>query len=161
MFKNKVADQLKTNIADLGLSGDYSAKDLALILPAMGIGEGNLKKVLSTGQLKQVAWDLMSTAMEKHPGQRRLVSLNEANDVARRLGEKHTGSRYFSVESRRDENDEAASDDGKADEKSDFVTRELAERLGSAWPEVKKNDDSDVDSDKDSDEDSDEDSDDE
>lgn len=138
LFKDKVADQLKTNIAGLGLSGDYSAKDLALILPAMGIGEGKLEKNLDTGKLKQVTWDLMATAMEKHVGKRRLVSLNEANDVARRLGEKHTGSRYFSVETRKDEDDEVASDDGNKDEKSDFVTRELANRLGSAWPEKKK-----------------------
>ncbi|KAG8421227.1 hypothetical protein J3458_003122 [Metarhizium acridum] len=135
IFKDKVADQLKTNIAEFGLSGDYYAKDLALILPAMGIGEGKLQRNLSTGKLKQVEWDLMASTMEKHAGKRRLVSLNEADDVARRLGEKHTGSRYFSVESRRDEDDEVASDDGKGDEKNDFATRELADRLASAWPE--------------------------
>ncbi|KAH0595957.1 hypothetical protein MHUMG1_06507 [Metarhizium humberi] len=148
VFKDKVADQLKTNIAELGLSGDYSAKDLALILPAMGIGEGKLGKNLSTSKLKQVEWDLMATTMEKHAGKRRLVSLNEANDVARRLGEKHTSSRYFSVESRRDEDDELASDNGKGDEKNDFATRELADRLASAWLEEKKEtEESDEDSD--------------
>ncbi|KAK2600284.1 hypothetical protein QQS21_005003 [Conoideocrella luteorostrata] len=134
------SDQLKTDITDLGLSGEYTAKDLALILPSMGIGEGKLAKNLPVNKLKSIIWDFMATAMLKHPGKRRLVSLNEANDVARRLGEKHTGSRYFSVESRKDEDDEVASYDGKKDEKSDFVTVKLVDRLDSAWPEPDQDD---------------------
>lgn len=92
----------------------------------------------------------MATAMRKQTGNGRLVTLSEANDVAG-LGD--TGSQYFSVESRRNEDDKVVSNYGKKDEKVDFVTIGLAIRLGSAWPEPKKGTEkSDGDCDSDSDE---------
>jgi len=83
--------------------------------------------------MKKVIWDFCATALSNNSGKRRLVSLNEANDVARRLGEKHTPSRYFSVENRKDEDDEEqGSQDGK-DDTTDFVVREMQQRRGRAW----------------------------
>ncbi|KAG6005267.1 hypothetical protein E4U21_000304 [Claviceps maximensis] len=133
---------LRADIADLGLSEAYTTEDLVRIVRAMGIGEGKLTRDLSNTKLKAVIWDLLATAMRKHPGKRRLVSLNEANDVARRLGEKHTGSRYFDdvISPRRNEDDAAVSVENGNDreEVGDFVTKTLADRLESAWLEPKK-----------------------
>lgn len=53
-----------------------------------------------TKLVRRILWDLFATTVEKKPSTRRLVSLNEANDVARHLGEQETRSRYFSVNSR-------------------------------------------------------------
>jgi ankyrin repeat protein len=39
-------------------------------------------------------WDLCRDFMHRHPGKRRLVSLHEANDVARRLGAQNGRARY-------------------------------------------------------------------
>ena len=62
------------------------------------------------------------------------MSLNEANDVARRLGEKHTGSRYFSVQNRNEDDEEEQSQDGREDKDSrDFAARELSNRSEWAW----------------------------
>lgn len=134
---SRSSGQLKAKLEMAGLNSDYSAADASHILAQMGLGEykGVKQSHLETKTTKQVMWDLVSTTLAKHSGRRRLVSLNEANDVARRLGEKHTGSRYFSVESRKDEDEEAASDDGKNDQQkpSDFSTTELNKRLHNAW----------------------------
>ena len=45
------------------------------------------KFVKDKEDLSPTAWDVCQEYMEKHPGKRRLVSLNEANEVARRLAE--------------------------------------------------------------------------
>ncbi|KAG6190171.1 hypothetical protein E4U36_003450 [Claviceps purpurea] len=135
------ADTLESDIADLGLSGKYTIQELVLIIQAMGIGEGSPSKDIPKTLLKGAIWDIIATAMSKYPGKRRLISLNEANDVARRLGEKHTGSRYFDDRSsrRRDEDDDESilDDEGNKVEWGDFVTRTLARRLESAWCERK------------------------
>ncbi|KAG5981462.1 hypothetical protein E4U55_002909 [Claviceps digitariae] len=151
-LRGKADALLRTDIADLGLREKYTTRELVLIIRAMGIGEGKHTRDLPSTKLKAVIWDLIATTMSKHPGKRRLVSLNEANDVARRLGEKHTSSRYFEVNSpRRNEDDDVASvEDGhNGEEPSDFVTKTLADRWESAWPEPKKetNKDSDAESD--------------
>ncbi|KAG5975066.1 hypothetical protein E4U56_004035, partial [Claviceps arundinis] len=138
---NGKADTLESDIADLGLSRKYTIQELVLIIRAMGIGEGSPSKDISKTLLKGAIWDIIATAMSKYPGKRRLVSLNEANDVAKRLGEKHTGSRYFDDRSsrRRDEDDDESilDDEGNKVEWGDFVTRTLARRLESAWCERK------------------------
>lgn len=112
-----------------GLSETYTPHQLARILGAMGLDnpKNHDKGNLETEDLdKHVIWDLCSSAMRKHAGKRRLVSLNEANDVARRLGESETTSRYFSVNSRRD-NDGEVSDKEEDDTKKvdDFVAQSL------------------------------------
>ncbi|KAJ4196882.1 hypothetical protein NW755_001653 [Fusarium falciforme] len=115
------SEQRKQLLADLGLSNTYSAAEFSQIMRAMG--ESNTKrkrdeKDLSGSVAKVVAWDLCLTAMEKHPERRRLVSLNEANDVAKRLGEKYSASRYFSIQAK------AESEDGEEqeDQAVDFAT---------------------------------------
>ncbi|QPH00654.1 hypothetical protein C2857_004486 [Epichloe festucae Fl1] len=119
-------------------------------------GSGQISRIsasaknLPTTKFEAVISNVMATAMRKQTGNGRLVTLSEANDVAG-LGD--TGSQYFSVESRRNEDDKVVSNYGKKDEKVDFVTIGLAIRLGSAWPEPKKGTEkSDGDCDSDSDE---------
>lgn len=124
------AEQRKELLTGLGLSNTYSAVEFAQIMRSMG--ESNKKrkrdeKTLSGSVAKVVAWDLCLTAMEKHPERRRLVSLNEANDVAKRLGEKYSASRYFSIQAK------AESEDGEEqeDETVDFATSRC--RQAASW----------------------------
>ncbi|ODA83814.1 hypothetical protein RJ55_02330 [Drechmeria coniospora] len=128
----------KAKIGGLGLSGDYDANILGLVVAAMGIGEGETESYPPADMLKKLIWDYCSTALAKHAGRRRLVSLNEANDVARRLGESYTTSRYFSVTNRTDDvdddqkpEDDQTSEDGHDDFVSDFVVSET--RMSHAW----------------------------
>lgn len=136
MFKGKSLAEIKAKTAALGLSGDYDAKVIGPLLSAMGTGEGAPGSAPPASDLKKIIWDFCSTALAQYPGKRRLVSLNEANDVARRLGEKHTGSRYFSVQNRNEDDDEQSQDGGDdkdSRESRDFAARELSNRLGWAW----------------------------
>ncbi|KAM4059065.1 ankyrin repeats (3 copies) domain-containing protein [Hirsutella rhossiliensis] len=133
MFRSRSIRELRSGTESLGLSGDYGVDAVGPISFALGRGEGWPGSYLSSADLKRITWDLCSTALAKRPGKRRLVSLNEANDVARRLGERHTGSRYFSVRPRND-NDDNRSQDGKDDDDTrDFVVRTLPSRLNLAW----------------------------
>ena len=118
----------------LGLSREYDQKDFKPIQSELGVYRGPpLGKQLATDMLPTVMLDLCSTSMEKHPAKRRLVSLNEANDVAKRLGEHFVANRYFTVRSRgEDEDGEAESDHGETKEtKSDVVTMERSS--AQAW----------------------------
>lgn len=70
---------------------------------------------------KQRVWAVIRAVLEKFQEKRRLVSLNEANDVAKRLGEKYSGSRYFSIQGRvrqsaRDDGSDAGDNDGSQDD---------------------------------------------
>lgn len=135
--KSKPSD--RSGIEELGLSGHYTIPQLAAIRGSMGLAGSNeagdrLSHRNTTS--KQAVWDLCSTAMAKHPGTRRLVSLNEANDVARRLGEQETRSRYFSVNTRHDEDEDDEDRENKGDE--DFATRMLGSRSPQAWWKVDK-----------------------
>ncbi|UNI14911.1 hypothetical protein JDV02_001490 [Purpureocillium takamizusanense] len=124
---------IKGKLQALGLSADYDEGDLVSLLAAMGTSGGKSGSTPSSGTMKKAIWDFCFSALSKDSGKRRLVSLNEANDVARRLGEKHTPSRYFSVENRKDEDEEEqGSQDGK-DDTTDFVVREMQQRRGKAW----------------------------
>lgn len=83
-------------------------------------------------------WAAIENALEAHPGQRRLVSLSEANDVARRLGEKYNSARYFSIQARNDEDEEEKNSedgkDGRGNEKEDFVAQlKTQNRVYSPW----------------------------
>jgi Ankyrin repeats (many copies) len=114
-----------------GLSESYTPHQLARILGAMGLDNPKDwdRNDLQAPPLldKRVAWDLCHVAMRKHAGKRRLVSLNEANDVARRLGESDVTSRYFSVNSRKVEDGEEEEDKEEDESKklSDFVRDSL------------------------------------
>jgi len=73
--------------------------------------------------------------MDKHPGKRRLVSLNEANDVAKRLGEQYSSSRYFSIQARGEDDDdeeEKEEDQTRAADVQDFSAQTRNGR-GDRW----------------------------
>ncbi|KAI3549731.1 hypothetical protein CABS01_12565 [Colletotrichum abscissum] len=94
-------------------------------------GNGNSPARLTD---KQNTWRAVRAVQEQNPDKRRLVSLNEANDVAKRLGEKYNASRYFSITARQDEyedpEDAAA---GNRDEKSDFAAQTRNASGGQMW----------------------------
>ncbi|KIL95072.1 hypothetical protein FAVG1_02004 [Fusarium avenaceum] len=131
--EGRTFEQARELLQGLGLSDTYKSIDVPMILASMGVEEHhNEKNKLDGRTIDEVLWDLCRTAMQKHPGSRRLVSLNEANDVAKRLGEKYSASRYFSVQARVDDED----DDGEEKEANntiDFAVQEMKSRLGWAW----------------------------
>ncbi|KAK7424963.1 hypothetical protein QQX98_000241 [Neonectria punicea] len=144
----KAPEQTAELLAGLDLSGTYSRDEISRILGSMGIGKnGHGDSKLDEEATKAVMWDLCLTAMEKHPSKRRLVSLNEANDVAKRLGEKYSASRYFSIQARNEDEDDA-DEDQEDKEITDFATDQLRSRLSDAW---KVKDDEKVESDSESD----------
>lgn len=129
--RGKTSDNLKELVTELGLSDKYDASEVAGILGSIGAKSYSTRASLDDAALKRVIWDLCQTTMEKYVGKRRLVSLNEANDVARRLGEKYTGSRYFSIQARGE--DEENEDKDQEEVKGDFASNELNTRVSAAW----------------------------
>ncbi|KAM0330029.1 hypothetical protein ACHAQA_004199 [Verticillium albo-atrum] len=88
--------------------------------------------------LDERIWDLLAGYLERHPGERRLVSLSEANDVAKRISEEYKSSRYFSIQAREDDDEEK----DKKDEEpaTDFATDQRSVNGSVAWmPEGAKN----------------------
>jgi transcription elongation factor Elf1 len=75
-----------------------------------------------------VIWQMCSSVSRRFPGKRRLVSLNEANDVASRLSNAYSASRYFSVQAR--DNDE---EESKEKEEEDAAVRAKTEKQETAW----------------------------
>ena len=139
--KSLTPGDIKAKLDELGLSGDYSTEEVTAIYGSAGLAGNHTYfqpgRRADHALRKRVIWDLCHSAMRKHPGVRRLVSLNEANDVARRLGEQQASSRYFTVRARRDEyEDEDEDEDGEdGDKKSpneDILAQELFQRIG--WP---------------------------
>ena len=63
------------------------------------------------------------------------MSLNEANDVAKRLGEKHQASRYFSIQARDDDDDEEKDGDeeGEAKDVEDFSVQQRNGKWSEQW----------------------------
>lgn len=120
---DEAAAKLRKLQDKMPLSFEYKPADLACVLRALGIQEvgpypdDNIGENLRT----RSTWDLCQSLLLHNEGKRRLVSLNEANDVAKRLGESHSSSRYFSVESRRDDDDEEKKEEDE-DKKEDFVS---------------------------------------
>ncbi|KAK0702836.1 hypothetical protein B0H67DRAFT_676136 [Lasiosphaeris hirsuta] len=80
-------------------------------------------------------WKVCLEHMDKYPGKRRLVSLNEANDVAKRLGEQYSASRYFSIQARSEDDDEDEKDeDGeRARNVADFSVQSRNLRSDRRW----------------------------
>lgn len=97
------------------------------------------KKKKSSESAKQKVWRICLEAIRKNPDKRRLVSLNEANDVAKRLGEKQTpggGARHFSIQARDDDEEEEEKDDDdekKDKDKNDFSMVQRGFKWGEAW----------------------------
>ncbi|KAF4971655.1 hypothetical protein FZEAL_9782 [Fusarium zealandicum] len=133
----QTAEQRERLLSGLGLSNTYNPDMVSQIRCSMGEGENGHRQKLQGKAVKDVMWDLCRTAMDKHPEHRRLVSLNEANDVAKRLGEKYSASRYFSIQAR----DEDEEKEEKEDETTvDFALQALNSRLSTSW-ETKRDDD--------------------
>ncbi len=79
---------------------------------------------------RDATWSIVQHHLAKAEGKRRLVSLNEANDVARRLGESYSWQRYYT---KRTTNDDGADDDANKKEDTDLVTSTYRARTSSAW----------------------------
>lgn len=121
----------------LGLSQTYA--NVKLIRQYMGLDSSRSRdSLVALKDESAITWDLCQTAMTAHPGKRRLVSLNEANDVARRLGEQYTGTRYFSI-TRRGKDDHGGAEDEEEDEEDngksgdDFAHKSVLSRRIFAW----------------------------
>lgn len=80
-------------------------------------------------------WEICRTEMARHPDKRSLVSLHEANDVAKRLGEQYTSSRYVSSGPCVDDYEE--SEQGADDEATKFVVQSWRNNRQSAWKQHK------------------------
>ncbi|TDZ65873.1 Uncharacterized protein CTRI78_v003421 [Colletotrichum trifolii] len=87
----------------------------------------------TTSVTKQV-WNVMHAFMERYPDKRRLVSLSEANDVAKRLGEKYNASRYFSIQARGDEKDaDPEEKEAEREASQDYAARLRVSNSAEAW----------------------------
>lgn len=140
---NKVEEQttiiaLRKLQENTPLQDTYKPVHLANILRCIGVDDVGPFPVenLNSSIKIQAIWDISRTIIGKTEGVRRLVSLNEANDVARRLGESHSRSRYFTVESRRDDDDEAPEEEDDDDDdkkKQDFIAQQRRQIQNTAW----------------------------
>ncbi|VUC32512.1 unnamed protein product [Clonostachys rosea] len=97
---DRTGDLSNTDVAarlsEIGLSGEYKLEEVERIATAAGLNKNDKDLDIGSDLTERIIWDLCSTAIRNHPHPRRLVSLNEANDVARRLGEEHNVQRYCS-----------------------------------------------------------------
>ncbi|CAG9988902.1 unnamed protein product [Clonostachys byssicola] len=100
-------------LSEAGLSGEYKPEMIEKILTAVGLSANDKDLDIGSDLTERIIWDLCNTAIRNHPHPRRLVSLNEANDVARRLSEEHTTQRYCSD---RPSKMEDSSEDGHPEE---------------------------------------------
>ncbi|KAK7757760.1 hypothetical protein SLS62_000138 [Diatrype stigma] len=88
-------------------------------------------------------WEVVEEYLAKAAGEgsgskRRLVSLNEASDVARRISESYTGQRYY----QKDGAGNAAEDEGPQQPKApDFVTSHYYTKMNMAWAKENGDDD--------------------
>lgn len=83
---------------------------------------------------KDATWDIVQEYLAKSEGKRRLVSLNEANDVARRLGESYSWQRYYTEKTTNTEDD--ADEDANKNEvkkETDFVSDNYWTTVSRAW----------------------------
>ena len=82
-------------------------------------------------------WEVVQDFMDRYPDKRRLVSLNEANDVARRLGENYSWQRYYTKQTQTDveaqEIDEEEKKDEEDETETDYVTSQYALKRSQAW----------------------------
>lgn len=132
-LQGKTPEEKREMLGKVGLSQDYDPEDIVKIFASMGLEKGQNKDELTARVQKQVIWDLCQTAMAKNPDKRRLVSLNEANDVAKRLGEKYSASRYFSVQAREEDDDGEDPEEKESKTTSDFAVQQMNTRLSKAW----------------------------
>ncbi|VUC26031.1 unnamed protein product [Clonostachys rosea] len=79
--------EIESKLREVGLGGEYELHNVEAIVNASGVDGSSGGDFLTSFLRAQVIWDLCHTALKENPHPRRLVSLNEANDVALRLGE--------------------------------------------------------------------------
>lgn len=87
----------------------------------------------SSKSVREKVWDVCMEYMAKEEAstaKRRLVSLNEANDVAKRLGEQYTASRYFSIQAKDEDEEE---DEEQEEREKDFSVLSRNSRGGLRW----------------------------
>ncbi|KAI1847358.1 hypothetical protein JX266_006583 [Neoarthrinium moseri] len=82
---------------------------------------------------KELVWQAAQEHLAKFPGKRRLVSLNEANDVAKRLGESYAWQRYRTKKISTDQNDDDVQEQGKEEKETDFVASQYSSARYQAW----------------------------
>lgn len=83
---------------------------------------------------KDATWHVVQEHLEKSEGKRRLVSLNEANDVAKRLGESYSWQRYYTKKTTAGE-DDAEEEAPKDFNEYDFVSIKYNAMRWGAWPD--------------------------
>ncbi|KAI0478003.1 ankyrin repeat protein [Xylaria cf. heliscus] len=84
---------------------------------------------------KVATWDVIQEFLAKTEGKRRLVSLNEANDVTRRLGESYSWQRYYTERETNSEDDpnEEKNEEEEERERADFATISYGNAKHGAW----------------------------
>ncbi|TGJ87446.1 hypothetical protein E0Z10_g1316 [Xylaria hypoxylon] len=84
---------------------------------------------------RDATWDIVQEHLAITQGKRRLVSLNEANDVARRLGDSYSRQRYYTMTTTNpdDGNDNKSDDEANEKEETDLVTDNYRSLMSSAW----------------------------
>ncbi|KAI1754123.1 ankyrin repeat protein [Xylaria castorea] len=81
---------------------------------------------------KVATWDVVQEYLAKTEEKRRLVSLNEANDVARRLGESYSWQRYYTSIATKTE-DDPEEEPEKEETETDFASANYRSQMGMAW----------------------------
>ncbi|VUC36526.1 unnamed protein product [Clonostachys rosea] len=113
------------SVEELGLSEKYSQRALARISWQVGLGGTPAKppKELTKRLSKTVILDLCATGANNNPMKRYLVSLNEANDVARRMREMKARSVKGKDNKKSDDNGDE--DDNKAPSTEEAISLQL------------------------------------
>ncbi|KAI1339547.1 ankyrin repeat protein [Xylariaceae sp. FL0016] len=82
---------------------------------------------------QEATWEVVKGYLAKATDKRRLVSLNEANDVAKRLGEKYTWQRYYQKKTTANGDEAHEEEQEELDKEEDFVTRTYSLAKRDAW----------------------------
>ncbi|KAI1456874.1 ankyrin [Annulohypoxylon moriforme] len=130
---------IKTKVEDvepIGIRLDTGIDNIKHILEQKRISKDKISND-SIGQYRmERTWRIIEEELGKVEEKRRLVSLNEANDVANRLGESYAWQRYFQKRTAVDEEQEQeqeTDEQKKEDKEVDFVTTEYKIYRGAAW----------------------------
>ncbi|KAI0450417.1 ankyrin repeat protein [Xylaria acuta] len=82
---------------------------------------------------KVATWDVVREYLAKTEGKRRLVSLNEANDVARRLGESYSWQRYYTKRATNTEDDPEEETNKEEKKETDYASGSYISQMRWAW----------------------------
>ncbi|KAK8874319.1 ankyrin repeat protein [Apiospora arundinis] len=122
---------------DVAICHNYSRNNVATTLvedsPQAFLDKKNKDKL----SRKERVWEVVQDFMARYPDKRRLVSLNEANDVARRLGENYSWQRYYTKQTKTDVEAQELNDEEKEEEDKkeevDYITTQYAFKKPQAW----------------------------